>query len=131
MAREFSRTRRIAEQIKRDLAELIRSEGDDARLAMVSITTVEVSRDLGYGKVYITYLGAAAERGEIVAELNRLAPLLRQRLGRQMHIRSVPSLTFIYDEIVEHGSQLSELITRTVAADAEKRQHSQEPDDTQ
>ena len=121
MPREFPRTHRINEQIRRDLADLIRSEGDDPRLIMVSITAVEVSRDLSYGRVYVTYLGAAEERQNIIAALNQLAPSLRHQLGRKMHIRSIPSLQFIYDNVIEQGAELSDLITRTVAADEKKR----------
>jgi ribosome-binding factor A len=126
MAQAFSRARRVGEQIKRELAQLIRSESDDPRLTMVSITGVDVSRDLAYAKVYVTLLGAPEARPEVVAELNRLTPLLRKQLGRLMRIRSVPHLTFTYDEVVERGAELSALIDRAVAADAEKHK---QPDD--
>ena len=81
MPREFPRTRRIGEQIRRDLAPLIRDEiSDDPRMVMVSITGVEVTRDLAQAKVYITILGSIADRAEVVARLNQAAPLLRREL---------------------------------------------------
>lgn len=114
----FPRTRRIGEQIRRELAELIRTELRDPRLALVSMTAVEVSRDLAHARIYVTLMGDPAERSERVAELNQAAPLLRRELGRRMRIRTVPKLEFRYDEVVEHGARLSALIDAAVATDA-------------
>ncbi|MDX1605415.1 MAG: 30S ribosome-binding factor RbfA [Candidatus Competibacterales bacterium] len=117
MPREFPRTRRVGEQLRRDLAELIRTETDDPRLTLVSITSAEVSRDLGHARVYVTYLGESGERATVLSELNRLAPLLRGHLGRRLRLRTVPRLRFIYDDSVERGAELSDLIDRAVASD--------------
>lgn len=120
MMKAFSRARRVGEQIRRDLAELIRDELRDPRLALISMTAVEVSRDLAYARIYVTLMGDPAERVERVAELNRAAPLLRRELGRRMRIRTVPKLEFRYDEVVERGARLSALIDAAVAADVER-----------
>ena len=130
MPREFSRSRRVGEQIRRDLAQLIRDRISDDRMAMVSITSVDVTRDFAHAKVYITILGDPAERAQMVASLNYAAPMLRHELGRSMHIRTVPRLQFIYDEVVERGAALHDLIDRTVAADAAKHSDS-ESDETE
>lgn len=120
MMKPSSRTRRVGEQIRRELADVIRAELRDPRLTLVSMTSVEVSRDLAYARIYVTSMGEPAERAEQVAELNRAAPLLRRELGRRMHIRIVPKLEFRYDEVVERASRLSALIDAAVAADADK-----------
>ncbi|HHW76695.1 MAG TPA: 30S ribosome-binding factor RbfA [Xanthomonadaceae bacterium] len=120
MMKAFPRTRRVGEQIRRELAELIRDELRDPRLTLISMTSVEVSRDLTYARIYVTLLGDPAERTERVAELNRAAPLLRRELGRRMRIRIVPKLEFRYDEVVERGARLSALIDAAVAADADR-----------
>lgn len=117
----FPRTRRVGEQLRRELAELIRDELRDPRLALISMTGVEVSRDLAHARIFVTLVGDPADRAERVAELNRAAPLLRRELGRRMRIRAVPKLEFRYDEIVERGARLSALIDAAVAADADKR----------
>jgi ribosome-binding factor A len=117
MAREFSRTRRIGEQMRRDLAQLIRAEIQDPRMVMVSITAVDVTRDLSQAKVYVTILGDPAERPHIVGALNHASSMLRRELGRRMHIRMVPRMLFLYDEVVEKGAHLSSLISEVVAAD--------------
>lgn len=120
MMKASPRSRRVGEQIRRELAELIRDELRDPRLALVSMTSVQVSPDLAYARVYVTLLGDPAERAERVAELNRAAPLLRRELGRRMRIHTVPKLDFRYDEVVERGARLSALIDAAVAADAGK-----------
>ncbi|MBK8182576.1 MAG: 30S ribosome-binding factor RbfA [Candidatus Competibacter sp.] len=122
MMKAFPRTRRIGEQIRRELAELIRGELGDPRLSLISMTSVEVSRDLAHARIYVTLLGDPAERAARVAELNRAAPLLRRELGRRMHIRTVPKLEFYYDEVIERAARLSALIDTAVADDARKHQ---------
>jgi ribosome-binding factor A len=119
----------VAEQVRRELASLIREELDDRRLVMVSITEVKVSRDYGHAKVFVTYLGAAEERRRVVEELNEVAGFLRGALGRRIRIRTVPRLHFHYDESVERGAQLSALIDEAVGEDAAR--HDGSPDDTE
>ncbi len=125
------RTRRIGEQIRRDLAELIRAELRDPRLTLVSTTSVEVSRDLAYARIYVTAVCEPGERAELVAELNRAAPLLRRELGRRLRTRTVPKLEFRYDETVERGARLSALIDAAVAADAERHHGDAHPEDAE
>ncbi len=121
------RIRRIGEQIRRELADLIRAELHDPRLTLVSITAVEVSRDLAYARVYVTAVCDPTERSGLVAELNRAAPLLRRELGRLMHIRTVPKPEFCYDETVERGARLSALIDAAVASDAHRHHDESAP----
>lgn len=126
----FPRTRRVGEQIRRELAQLLREELDDPRLTMVSMTSVQVTKDFAYAKVFVTTLGRPEERSELIGLLNQAAPLLRRDLGRRMHIRTVPRLEFIYDEVVEQGARLSSLITAAVAAD-EARQEQESGEESQ
>ncbi len=111
---DFSRTRRIGEQLRRELAELMRTELHDARLNLVSITAVEVTRDLAYSKVFVTLLGDAIDRPLVLNLLNEAAIELRRLLGKRLRLRSIPKLSFHYDESVEYGANLSALINRVV-----------------
>ena len=129
MPKEFSRTRRIGEQLKRELAELIRTESDDARLLMVSITAVDVTRDMALATVYITLLGDPAQRPAVVEALNRKAGNFRRILGRQLHIRTIPKLTFTYDVVIERGAALSKLIDNAVQEDRAKHRDDVSPHD--
>lgn len=119
MAKEYSRTQRIGDQMQRELADLIRREVKDPRVGLVTITAVDVSRDLGHAKVYITVMGQddAESVKQSLKALNSAASFLRLHLGRAMQLRSVPQLHFHFDESVGRGVHLSALIERAVAED--------------
>lgn len=111
MPKDFSRTRRVAEQIQRELAELIRREVRDPRLGMVTVVGAEVSRDMSHAKVFVTVLDRdESEREVSVAILNKLGGFLRHALGRSMRLRVIPELHFVYDSSIEKGQNLSALI---------------------
>jgi ribosome-binding factor A len=121
MSREFSRSLRVAEQIQRELAQLIQTEVKDPRVGMVSISEVRVSNDLAHAKVFMTVIGSDAEgAAESVGILNRAAPFLRHALGRRMVLRIVPQLHFVYDETLETGARLAALIDASVAGGGKK-----------
>jgi ribosome-binding factor A len=115
MPREFSRAARIGDQIQRDLSDLIRQEVKDPRVGPVTITAVEVNRDLSHAKVYISSLAEAASTEQSVETLQRASGFLRRQLSRTLKIRSVPQLEFLYDASVERGVRLSRLIDEAVA----------------
>ncbi len=117
MSKEFSRTRRVGEQMQRELAQLIQREVKDPRLGMVTVSGVDVSRDYSVAKVYITVLGDNADPAQTLAILNKVSGFLRHELGQRMVLRTVPALTFHYDESVERGSELSRLIDEAVSKD--------------
>lgn len=123
MAKEFSRTQRIGDQMQRELASLIQREIKDPRLGLITITAVEVSRDLSHAKVFITIMGKDDEdavKGNLRI-LNDAGGFLRMQLGKAMKLRTVPQLHFSYDASVRRGVELTSLIERAVAED---RKHS-------
>ena len=124
MAKDYSRTQRIGDQMQRELALLIPREVKDPRLGFVTITAVDVSRDIGHAKVFITLMGDFDdEKLALNLEiLNDAAGYLRMLLGKTMKLRSVPQLHFHYDASVRRGAELSALIERAVAED---RRHDQ------
>lgn len=118
MAKDFSRTRRIGEQMQRELATLIQKEIQDPRLGMVTVSAVEVSRDLSHARVFITVLDD--QQHDIATSLeilNRAGGYLRHELGRRMTVRTVPALHFVYDESMARGNALSRLIDEAVKSD--------------
>jgi ribosome-binding factor A len=119
MPREFSRASRIADQIQRDLSGLIRQEVKDPRVGLVTITDVEVNRDLSHAKIYISALAEVAAIEQSVEALQHAAGFLRHELSRTLKIRSVPQLQFLYDESIERGVRLSHLIDQAVASDSQ------------
>lgn len=119
-AHGYSRGERVAEQIHRDLAELLR-QVKDPRLAhwlpLVTLTGIELTPDYAHAKVFYTSL-AEAERGkEIARGLAHIAGFLRRELGRRLHIHHIPELHFVFDASVERGTRLSHLIDEAVASD--------------
>lgn len=122
MAKEYSRTERVADFLIRELSVLIQREVRDPRLNMVNITAAEVSRDMGYAKVWVTFVETEKDQTEALKALNNAAGFLRSLLAKEMQMRTVPKLRFIYDESVHRGAHLSNLIDEVVAKD----RHNQE-----
>jgi len=114
MPKDFSRTSRIAEQIRRDLSELIRLELKDPRVNLVTLTDVEVTADYAHAKVFFTTLAGPEHLEEITAGLKRASGFLRRELGRRIKIHHLPELHFVYDPSVERGTRLSQLIDEAV-----------------
>ena len=131
-----ARVQRVADQIQRELASLIQIEVNDPRIGMVSVTDVEVSRDLAHAKIYVTVLNTMTDdlqvnestlsepgdldKLEIEENINALkkpAGYLRSLLAKRLSTRSVPKLRFYYDGSIERGQQLSSLIDSALAAD--------------
>ena len=105
------RRARIADQIQRELAELIRTELRDPRVgAMVTLTGVEMSRDGSHAKVFFTVLGAEAAVRDAGEGLRHAAGYLRSLLAHRLTTRSVPELHFEHDASVERGVRLARLI---------------------
>lgn len=119
MAKEYARTQRVADYLQRELATLIQTEVRDPRVGMVSITGVDVSRDLGHARVYYTKMDAdtAEQAAETTEALNRAAGFLRSQLSKDSSMRSVPNLRFYFDTSVGHGRDLEDLIRRAADAD--------------
>jgi len=118
MPRDSTRASRVADQIQRDLADLIRLELKDPRVGLVTLTQVEVSRDLSHAKVYVSCLGDTESTERSVRSLQHAAAFLRRLLAKTLSLRSVPQLEFVYDASVERGVRLSHLIDEAVLADA-------------
>jgi ribosome-binding factor A len=109
-----SRSARIADQIQRELAELVRLELRDPRVGMITLTGVELSRDQSHAKVFFTVLGPATAAELALEGLQRAAGFLRSQLAHRLTTRKVPELHFEYDQSVERGMRLSRLIDEAV-----------------
>jgi ribosome-binding factor A len=114
MGKDFPRTRRVADQIQRELADIVRLELKDPRVGMITLTGVEVTTDYAHAKVFFTLLGDAARAEEAATGLRRAAGFLRTQLAHRLKFRTVPQLQFVYDTSVERGMNLSRLIDEAV-----------------
>jgi ribosome-binding factor A len=120
MLAEFSRTQRLGEQIKRDLALLIQRELKNPRVGMVTVNFVDLSKDLSYADVNVTVLVPEDSDEKIVESLtilNEAATFLRMELGRGLKVRKVPLLRFHYDDSLKRGARINELIHQALKSD--------------
>ena len=124
MPRDYPRSRRIAEQVQRELSDIVRLELKDPRVGMITITDVEVTDDQSHAKVFFTVLGDEARIASAAAGLKHASGFLRSELARRMKLRSVPQLQFKHDESVERGMRLSQLIDAAVAEDSSRAKRS-------
>ena len=115
MPKDYPRGRRIADQIQRELSEIIRMELKDPRVGLITITDVEVTQDNEHAKVFFTALGEPVQQEAAGRALNHAAGFMRSELAQRLKLRTVPQLRFDYDVSVERGMRLSELIDQAVS----------------
>ncbi len=117
MPREFSRNERLGNQVLRTLNELLRFETKDPRLELVSLTAVDLSRDLSVAQVFFSMLDPNADPAPVKEGLDRASGFLRGRLGREIKIRHVPELRFVHDDSAAEGQRISDLIEQALKND--------------
>ena len=118
MAREYARTDRVGQQIQKEIAVILMREIKDPRLSMTTVSAVEVTRDLAYAKVFVTFFNDNAD--EIKASLEVLAEAegyIRSLLGKRLRARIMPHLRFVYDSSMSEGVRMSALVDKAVASD--------------
>ena len=107
--KSFHRTDRVSAQLRRDIGQIVHQAVRNHGLPSVSVSDVEVSRDLAHAKVFVTAL--LAEQGPAaVKALKELAPELRYQLGKAVRMRHVPELHFFYDDSVDKGERIDQLL---------------------
>jgi ribosome-binding factor A len=117
MKKHSQRAMRVGDQIQKELADLLRNEVKDPRVGSVTVTHVDVSPDLSHATVNFTHLAGREHADETLAALARTSGFLRSALSHRLDLYSVPQLHFVYDDSIEAGMRLSQLIDDAVAAD--------------
>lgn len=120
MPREFPRARRVEEQLKRLLAELIRRDVKDPRVGLITITSVEVTRDLTQAKIYFTPFAGVGDAEAAQEALRHAAGYLRHQVRNLMRLRVAPELDFRIDDSVERGARLTTLIHDAIESDRQR-----------
>lgn len=111
MAREFARNARVSSQLHKELAVVMQTVMKDPRLGFVTVSDVEVSRDLAIAKIYVSLFDTdAAQVSEKMAILTAAANYIRLEVGKRMKMRRVPHLKFLYDDALERGMRISKLL---------------------
>ena len=118
MAKEFSRSQRVSQEIQKEIALILQREIKDPRITMVTVSGVDLSRDLIYAKVYVTFLtmGDQTPQGGLDA-LIESAPYVRNLLGKAMRLRVVPEISFLFDASLTEGMRISNLVSSAVKDD--------------
>lgn len=117
MPREFSRNQRLGTQILRTLSELLQFETKDPRLQGVSLTSVDLSRDLSVARVYFSLLSPDDRPESALEGLGKAAGFLRAKLASAIKVRHVPELRFVHDDSAEQSAKISALIDNALHAD--------------
>ncbi len=113
--KSFSRKDRVSEQIRREIAELIRAEVKDPRVGMVSITEVQVTPDYAHAKIFFSTLAGSEAVEGVLEGLQKASGFLRRELGRRIRIHTTPQLHFVFDQSLERGADLTKLIQQAVS----------------
>lgn len=122
MAREFSRSDRVAQQIQREIAMILQREIKDPRVGMVTVSSVDLTRDLQHAKIYVTFFLAEEQNIEAgIKVLNDAAGYIRTLLGKVMKLRVVPEVRFYYDKTLVEGMRISNLVSNTIREDQRRR----------
>ncbi len=118
MAREYARTDRVGQQIQKEIAVILLREIKDPRLSMTTVSAVEVTRDLAYAKVFVTFFNDDEEEIKAsLAVLSEAEGYIRSLLGKRLRARIMPHLRFVYDKSMAEGVRMSALVDEAVASD--------------
>lgn len=115
----------MAEQIRRDLAELVRAELKDPRIGLCSFTEVKLSRDISHAVVYCSVLDESAQQ-ETIELLNRASGFLRSKVASRLLARTVPALKFVLDDSGIRGAAMDDLINKALRSDSERGQQAEQ-----
>lgn len=131
MAKDYTRTQRIGDFLQQELARLLQFTLSDPRLKMVSVTGVDVTRDLAHARVYFTQMGIddSESAAATAAVLDRASGFLRSEIARTATLRTVPKLRFCFDESVGRGRHMEALIRTVRASDLQATDDQTEPGD--
>jgi ribosome-binding factor A len=113
MPLEYSRGQRVADQIQRQLAQLIQQEVRDPRIGMVTLTAVEINRELDHAHIYVTVLGDQNDIDLALTGLKQASGYLRSKLASRLKLRTTPQLRFVFDKSLQEGNRLTALIDST------------------
>lgn len=124
MSKEFSRVDRLSQQMKKEMAVILQREIKDPRLhSMITVSDVEVSRDLSHAKVFVTFLGMDSEKvSDNLKILNDAAGFVRSLIGKRIQARIVPHIRFAFDESLNEGIRMATLVDSARREDERRRQ---------
>lgn len=124
MQRDFSRTDRVAQQVQQEIAMILQRDFKDPRVGWVTVSSVEVSKDLAYVTVFVTLLGQEDQENKIketIEILNNAGGFFRSEIGKRMRLRIVPEVKFAYDDSLVTGITMSRKVDEAINKDKNLR----------
>ncbi|EGY28269.1 ribosome-binding factor A [Candidatus Regiella insecticola 5.15] len=127
MAQEFSRAQRVSQELQKEIAIILQREIKDPRVGMATVSSVKLSRDLVYAKVFVTFLNTLTQDDDQkkikdgIKALQDASGYIRTLLGKAMRLRVVPTLTFDYDKSQIEGVRIANLVTNVIKNDVKRR----------
>lgn len=113
------RASRVAEEIKKEVTQMLRDELKDPRIGFVTVTSVEVTPDIRYARIFVSVLGSAEDTKQTLIALNNARGFIRSELGKRIRLRYTPEVEFRFDESIKHGARIMELLVEVNEADDE------------
>ncbi|GFN46109.1 30S ribosome-binding factor RbfA [Candidatus Regiella insecticola] len=127
MAQEFSRAQRVSQELQKEIAIILQREIKDPRVGMATVSSVKLSRDLVYAKVFVTFLNTLTQDDDQkkikdgIKALQDASGYIRTLLGKAMRLRVVPTLTFDYDKSQIEGVRIANLVANVIKDDVKRR----------
>jgi ribosome-binding factor A len=107
---DYQRSDRVGDLLIELISELLRKEIRDPRIADITLTGAKVSKDLRHARVYFNLLGGQERRGEVLAGLKSASGFIRSKVGKQLNLRFVPTIEFLYDETEDEAQRIEDLL---------------------
>ena len=130
MPKEFSRTQRVSQQLQKELAMILQREIQDERIGMVTLSDVEISRDLAYATVFVTFLCVGEQTPESsLKALKEQETYVRILLGKRIRLRLTPEIRFTYDSTLVDGMRMSNLVSEVISKDEHRKKEAGREDE--
>ena len=113
------RTERVAEEIRHQVPDVLKSELADLPVGLVTVTRVRISKDLKYAKIYLSFIGNKIPAEVCIEKISFRNKQIRMGLSQKLHLRFMPEITFYYDDTIEYASKIDKLI-KEIHKDEEK-----------
>ena len=109
---DYQRSERVGDLLIEVISELLRKEIRDPRIGAVTLTRAQVSKDLKHARIYVNLLGAQEQKREALAGLRSATGFIRSKLGKQLKLRFIPAIEFVYDEAEDEARRIEDLLDR-------------------
>ncbi|MDI3547167.1 MAG: ribosome-binding factor [Halanaerobiales bacterium] len=117
------RAQRLAELLKKEISDILLREVKDPRIGFVSVTNIDVSGDLRHAKIYVSVYGDEREKMETMEGLEQATGFIRKLLGERITVYHTPELLFRYDNSIEHGAHISQLLEKVKKEQTERKEN--------